>query len=1342
MQTPSIKEISTQQLRQILQLQRDLLSVVAGTTPARERIDTACRVFEQAVPQTIASVMSLNADGLLEVIGGPSMSSAMMDELNGLKPGPGAGSCGNAVFSAQSVFVENTRTDPRWQDLRNLAIDYDLGACWSMPIWGRNHRILGSFALTSLTQGMPSPLQQEILALGASVMLLLLEQVREERIRHEREEEIRRLSDFNALLASASDLITRSTDERQLLQEICDLAVSHTGLKLIWIGKPKSDGFFDFLAASGDARSYIETLDVSIDPGITEGQGPCGQTWRDGRSMFHGSFSQTPALAHWRKRAEKLGIAASCSLPIDRQDQRWGILTVYHQQPDIFDTRLQRVLESLAMSISRGLDRLDLLDHERQARQSQALLANALHAVQEGVIITDPEQNIVYVNDAFSTMTGFEKDEVLGQNCRFLQGPDTSPSIKTLIGTRLEQGQSFSGEILNYHKDGTAFWNLLTITPLLGDNNRVTHFVGVQRDITDLRSLNSQLEHQALHDELTGLPNRRALEVQINDSIARADRTGSVMAVAIIDLDDFKPVNDSLGHSAGDELLKQISERFLHHLDQGEYVARIGGDEFIMIFEDLEAAKLDQAIEAFTQRVHRAVETPFSICANRPAFYISMSMGIACYPQDGQDGGVLLRLADGALYATKSHKHERPQWWQRHGVATDSILETEDHVDAYGLVAVEVLTIIEDQLQTIADNFLHRFYGSLKREPALRRILDTLTDEQLSQFKQRLVSHLCHVLRPHTSYTELETNSRDLGRSCLLTGLDSVMLLQILALFRQMLSEYLNGLPMRARQRYRVQQVAEQRLQDDMRIQLTTHNRIQDKFVDYTVQPMPERLGSWSDAVAHEIGVLGNLPGIRAALLIRQSSQGVFKIEAQAGPQAREIADTLRLTGIEINETSLLPGKDSRIASAWQSSQVQSSPSHAKESRTPEWDAFFEKLIAAGAASSCHIPILDELGHSVAVISLMGAYANQFESNWFRQFTRNLQQRWGEIWLRCSQPAPAVSQALSIAYRQRLFEGGLQMYMQPIIDLESGQLIKVEALARLLTLDDRLLGPGTFLPLLGDAELNRLFRLGLEQALSWIRQWETQGLVLSVSVNLPPRTLLDPECPAWVEKALSEHGVAPERLALELLESQEIDDKAKDAAIKRLINLGVKLAMDDLGSGFSSLHRLASVPFDMIKVDQGLLARIRTEPRQTLSLMASVIQMGRDFERNVIVEGLEDEGMIEAARILGGHYGQGYGLARPMPPENLPHWARTFKLPVHRQRITTPLGALAFHWRTVHRGSHEESSLEDCPLTHYLVHQGLANSQLAQLHEQLHQGQPSEEASKRLLNALVSLVQG
>ena len=472
--------------------------------------------------------------------------------------------------------------------------------------------------------------------------------------RHRQTERLKRLSDFNALLAKANEAIATITNESALLQDLCRLAIEYGRLDLAWIGRPDETGFFRFLAASGQ-NGYLEGIRISSDKGITEGCGPAGNVWRTGRPIFNTSFDDN--LSPWIERANQFGLKSSAVLPIFRDKVLWAILTVYHRETHAFNPDLQTLLEELAKGISRGLDRLDLLGQQK-------ILSNAMASIGEGVTITDSHQRVVYANEAFSLITGYGQDDILGKNMRVLQGPDTDPAIVRQMRQDISSGREFHGQILNYRKDGSSFWNLLTINPVRDESGTVLQFVGVQRDISAMVELNRQLEYESLHDRLTDLPNRRSLEIHLSKSIARAKRNKTLFAVGLIDIDDFKPVNDTLGHEAGDRLLRELARRFASFMRKNDFIARLGGDEFIVVIEDLDPDEAFAQVSVLLERLHHAVERDFEILPDQ-RISVGISMGLSLYPDSGENGDALIRQADMAMYQSKMHKQNRTLWWQQ-----------------------------------------------------------------------------------------------------------------------------------------------------------------------------------------------------------------------------------------------------------------------------------------------------------------------------------------------------------------------------------------------------------------------------------------------------------------------------------------------------------------------------------------------------------------------------------------------------------------------------------------------------------------------------------------------------
>jgi len=293
----------------------------------------------------------------------------------------------------------------------------------------------------------------------------------------------------------------------------------------------------------------------------------------------------------------------------------------------------------------------DKLEAAKHSQQELRLRDRAIEASVNAIIITDhtaPDEPIIYVNKAFERITGYSTEEVIGQNCRFLLGNDNDQPELDTIRTAIHECREARVTLRNYRKDGTLFWNDLYIAPVRDDEGEVTNYVGIQNDISDSRTYQQELEHQANYDTLTGLPNRNLMHDRLKQAISHARRYHKVMAVAFIDLDNFKLVNDSLGHSAGDRLLTTVADRLKACVRSSDTAARLSGDEFVLILFD----QNDEVIINNTmQRILSEVSLPCRL--EDREFYVSCSIGYSLYPKDGETPEILLKSADAAMYHAK-----------------------------------------------------------------------------------------------------------------------------------------------------------------------------------------------------------------------------------------------------------------------------------------------------------------------------------------------------------------------------------------------------------------------------------------------------------------------------------------------------------------------------------------------------------------------------------------------------------------------------------------------------------------------------------------------------------------
>ncbi|WP_197033083.1 diguanylate cyclase domain-containing protein [Thiomonas sp. FB-Cd] len=235
------------------------------------------------------------------------------------------------------------------------------------------------------------------------------------------------------------------------------------------------------------------------------------------------------------------------------------------------------------------------------------------------------------------------------------------------------------------------------------------------KDITERRQREYDLQIQAGTDPLTGSPNHFALEQHLPKAIARAGRLGSALAVGVVDLDDFKLVNDAWGHDAGDRLLKALAMRFRSRLRASDMVASLGGDEFVVVIEDLDPLEAVAQLTAALSRLHEAVETAFEAAPGVHA-EIGMTMGLALFPKGGHEANDLLRQADIAMYQAKRRKHDRSAWWQLNSTSAPPP-DAMEAFDAYGDEARALLSKTAGHFNAICAQFVEPFYSDLESSP-------------------------------------------------------------------------------------------------------------------------------------------------------------------------------------------------------------------------------------------------------------------------------------------------------------------------------------------------------------------------------------------------------------------------------------------------------------------------------------------------------------------------------------------------------------------------------------------------------------------------------------------------
>ena len=293
-----------------------------------------------------------------------------------------------------------------------------------------------------------------------------------------------------------------------------------------------------------------------------------------------------------------------------------------------------------------------------RAELSNAVILKAIECSNDGIVITAGNHSnrpIVYVNKAFCRLTGYMREEVLGKDCRFLQGNHTNQETLQDIRDALTKGNSTRVRLLNYRKDGSTFWNELSISPVVDEQGDVTHHIGVQKDITqqvayeaELNTLLERMDQESRTDSLTGLLNRRGLEAVATPVWGNAVRTGSWMSFFFIDIDHFKRINDRYGHPTGDACLKETARRLNARMNRhSDVVARYGGEEFLILAPGLNPSACGNMGNCLLEDLR------FSL-PEHPDLNITASIGALSLVPSPQDRlSAVISQTDLAMYASK-----------------------------------------------------------------------------------------------------------------------------------------------------------------------------------------------------------------------------------------------------------------------------------------------------------------------------------------------------------------------------------------------------------------------------------------------------------------------------------------------------------------------------------------------------------------------------------------------------------------------------------------------------------------------------------------------------------------
>jgi diguanylate cyclase (GGDEF)-like protein/PAS domain S-box-containing protein len=603
------KEIGMTELARQLKAQQHIQEMIARHLPLAETLSAICRMVEQQLADGICSIMLFDPkQNTLDIIAGEGLSETFRTALKDIPIGPTVGTCGTSAYRQEIVVTPDIVKDPKWSNFHDLAQAEDVHACWSVPVLSPSSELLGTFATYYRTPKEPTTSEREHIENAAALVALAIGQHRDREALIETKQRYRSLFENHPDAVFEFDLEGRFRRGNAALSKLSGFDNRDI------IGKHYNDfvvpedqdrGNEAFRRACAGEPQYLEVSSISAD----------GQ----------------------------LHNLEVTDLPIKINDEVVGVYCIARE------VTLRKHYEEELRLLMRGVE-----------------------ASINGVVISDaskPNMPLVYVNKPFLEITGYTREEVLGKNCRFLQGPGTDPDAVNQIRRAIADKTEAQVTLRNYRKDGTPFWNNLFVSPIWDDDGNCTHFIGIQHDISQHKAYEEQLAYHAAHDVLTGLLNRQHFEVRLKHDYQLCLQSRCLLALLFIDLDGFKQINDGMGHGVGDKLLIATANRLEELMSPGDTLARFSGDEFVVLMAGLtnESTILEKA-----QKILQAVSQPFEIGPH--LLHISGSIGIASNRETVGRPDELIHFAEQAMQQAKQQGRNTWQWYSEDSTATGNEL--------------------------------------------------------------------------------------------------------------------------------------------------------------------------------------------------------------------------------------------------------------------------------------------------------------------------------------------------------------------------------------------------------------------------------------------------------------------------------------------------------------------------------------------------------------------------------------------------------------------------------------------------------------------------------------------
>ena len=567
-------DISTRiNTEQCAQFYSSILELLAVNEPLLSVLEAIVTGVEQLHPPLLCSILLLDSDGKRLINGSaPNLPDFYIEAINGMEIGMGAGCCGEAAFTGKRIVAENITTHPNWASWKELVARAGLGSCWSQPILSSSAQVLGTFAIYH--SQAHSPIESDITLIEQSAYLAGIAIER----RQNDAALVRSETKFHTLFNTSTDAILMLNEQKFF--DGNDAAIKMFGL------------------TSREDFALYHPVDLS------PFKQPCGTDSKILAKQF-------------------------IDIALKKGSSRFEWM---HKRVDTGKNFITEVV--LSAMILDGELLLQTAIHDitiRKQAENELRIAATVFQVQEGFMITDAKGILLRVNNAFATITGYSAREVIGKNPRFLNSGRHDATFYSQMWSAINNTGTWSGEIWNRRKSGEVYPEYLSIIAVKDSYGEVINYVATLTDITMSKVAAEEIRHLTYYDPLTQLANRRLLTDRVKHTLAfRSDSSGRG-AVMFINLDNFKTINDALGHDFGDLLLQQVASRLTACVRKSDTVARLGGDEFAVLLENLSEKTLEAAaqVKVIGDKILDALRQPYQLSTNE--YYCTASIGVTFF---------------------------------------------------------------------------------------------------------------------------------------------------------------------------------------------------------------------------------------------------------------------------------------------------------------------------------------------------------------------------------------------------------------------------------------------------------------------------------------------------------------------------------------------------------------------------------------------------------------------------------------------------------------------------------------------------------------------------------------